>query len=130
MPISRKSFLKSAISGFYPSTFVYRRFFLKDWVFLLFAKSVNLDLQILGKCISDTLFGFKHMLYITEKHHFPCEYYGLVIKYTKSHLPNWCIKVSKTPTRLPCWWAGHPNFFFFNQTWLGQLVMFGLKLLV
>ena len=34
-------------------------FFHKDWVFLLFAKSVYLDLQIAGKCISDTLFDFK-----------------------------------------------------------------------
>ena len=27
--------------------------------FLLFAKSVNLDLQIAGKCISDTIFDLK-----------------------------------------------------------------------
>ena len=47
-------------SGFYPSTFVYSHFSSKDWVsFLLFTKSVNLDLQIIGKYISDTLFDFK-----------------------------------------------------------------------
>ena len=119
-------------SCFYPSTFVYGWFFLKDWVFLLFAKSVNWDLQILGKCISDTLFGFKaYMSYITEKHQFPCEYYGLVIKYTKSHPPNWCIKVGNTPPRLPYWWGVILFFFFFcNQTLLGQLVMFGLKIVL
>ena len=104
-------------SCFYPSTFVYGWFFLKDWVFLLFAKSVNWDLQILGKCISDTLFGFKaYMSYITEKHQFPCEYYGLVIKYTKSHPPNWCIKVGNTPPRLPYWWGVILFFFFFLQS--------------
>ena len=34
-------------------------FFSKIEFFLLFAKSVNLCLQIAGKCISDTLFNFK-----------------------------------------------------------------------
>ena len=57
----------------------------KDWVFLLFAKSVNLDLQIAGKCIFGTLLTSKHMLSIADKHHFPCEHYGVEIKYTKSH---------------------------------------------
>ena len=50
-------------------------FFPKDWVFLLFAKSVNLDLQIAGKCISGTLFDFI-ALSIADKHHFPCEHYS------------------------------------------------------
>ena len=44
------------------------------------------------------------------------EYYSLIIKYTKSHHPNLCIKVGNTPLSLPCWWVG-------------QLVMFSLKLL-
>ena len=47
----------------------------------------------------------KHTLSIADKHHFPCEYYGLLIKYTKSHHPNWCIKVGNTPPNLPCWWV-------------------------
>ena len=34
-------------------------FFPQRLSFLLLAKSVNLDLQIAGKCISDTLFDFK-----------------------------------------------------------------------
>ena len=46
-------------AAFYPSTFVYSCFFPKIEFFLLFTKSVNLDLQIVGKSISDTLFGFK-----------------------------------------------------------------------
>ena len=72
------------------STFVYHRFFPKDWVFLLFLKSVNLDLWIAGKCLSDT---------------FWLKYYDLVIKYTKSHHPNCCITVDNTPPRLSCWWV-------------------------
>ena len=65
------------------------------------------------------------MLYTTEEHHFPCEYYGLVIKYTKSHHPNWCIKVSNTPQ--DCLVGGGSSYFFYNQTLLGlQLVMFAL----
>ena len=46
-------------ASFYPSTFVYSHFFPKTESFLLFAKSVNLCLQVAGKCISDTLFDFK-----------------------------------------------------------------------
>ena len=87
--------------------------FPKDWVFALFIKSVNLDLHIVGKCISDALTS-KHMLSIADKHHFPHEYYGLVIKYTISHHPNWCIKVGNNPTAALL--VGHTNFFC-NQTW-------------
>ena len=49
------------LAGFYPSTVVYDRFFPKIEFFftVLFAKSVNLDLQIPGKCIFGTLFDFK-----------------------------------------------------------------------
>ena len=77
--------------------FCLQPFFPKDWVFSLFAKSVNLDLQIAWKCISNTLFDFKAMFSINDKHHFPHESYGLVIKYIKFHHPNWCIKVGNTP---------------------------------
>ena len=70
----------------------------------ILAKPVNLDLQIPGKCISDTLFDFKATLVIADKHHLPCEYYGLVIKHIKSHHPNWCIKVGSKSPRPPCWW--------------------------
>ena len=55
------------LAGFYPSTFLYSHFFPKIGFPLLFAESVghqggnffNLDPQIIGKCISDTLFDFK-----------------------------------------------------------------------
>ena len=54
-------------SGFYPSTFLYSRLFPKIEFFLMFAKSVghrgeifwNVDLQIAGRCISNTLFDSK-----------------------------------------------------------------------
>ena len=118
-----QSFINNATSGFYWSTFVYSRFFSKDCVFLL-AKSVNFDLQIPQKCISDTVFDFK--AYIV--HRLPREYYGLVTKHIKSHHPYWCIKVSNTPPWLPCWCSYY--FFFCNQTWQGQSVMFSLKLLL
>ena len=95
--------------------------------FFQFIKSVNLDLQIVGKYISDTLTS-KHALSIADKHHFPPEYYGLVIKYTISHHPNWCIKVGNTPLKLPCWQV--ILIFFCNQTRQGQSVMFSLKLLL
>ena len=59
---------------------------------------------------------------------FPCQYYGLVIKCTKSHHPNQCIKV-RNPLRLCCLWF-IPFFFFFfffvtrhdcvNRSWLVQ----------
>ena len=70
--------------------------------------------QIPGKCITNTLFDLKGHL-VHNKYHFPCEYYGLVIKYTKSHHPNQCIKV-----RAVCLWF---ILFFCNQTWPGHLVM-------
>ena len=50
--------------------FCLQPFFPKDSVFSLLTKSVNLDLQIIGKYISDTLTS-KHTLSITDKHHFP-----------------------------------------------------------
>ena len=73
----------------------------------------------------------KNILSIADKHHFPCEYYGLVIKYTKSHHPNWCIKVGNTSPpkkNLSCWWVILISFR--NQAWQGQLVMFSLKILL
>ena len=39
--------------------FCLQPFFHKDWVFLLFTRSLNLDIKITGKYISDTLFDFK-----------------------------------------------------------------------
>ena len=44
---------EGTLSGFYPSTFVYSRFFPMIEFFYC------LDLQIVGKCISDTFFEFK-----------------------------------------------------------------------
>ena len=47
-----------------------------------------------------------HTLFIADKLHpppSPHEYYGLVIKYTKSCHPNRCIKVGNKLPRLPCW---------------------------
>ena len=44
--------------------FCLQPFYHKDWLFftVLFAKSVNLDLQIPGKCIFNTLFDFREYL--------------------------------------------------------------------
>ena len=59
--------------------------------------------------------GSNHTLFIADKHHSPPrEYYGLVIKYTKSYHPNRCIKVGNKPPRLPCWQV--KLIFFNNQT--------------
>ena len=104
--------------------FCLQPFIPKDWIFSLFIKSVNLNLQIIGKYISKTLTS-KHPLSIADKHHFPREYYGLVIKYTVSHHPNWCIKVGNTS--LKCF-VGRSYQFFCNQTWQSQSVSFSLKL--
>ena len=68
-------------------------------------------------------------MFIANKHHLSCEYHGLVIKYIKSHHPNWCIKVGTHPKAALVGGGGHTNFFC-NQTWQGQLVMFSLKLLL
>ena len=48
------------------------------------------------------------------------EYYGLVIKYTKSHHPNRRIKVGNKPPRLSWLWFIP---FLFNQTWPGHSVI-------
>ena len=104
--------------------FCLQPFIPKDWIFSLFIKSVNLNLQIIGKYISKTLTS-KHPLSIADKHHFPREYYGLVIKYTVSHHPNWCIKVGNTSLRCL---VGRSYQFFCNQTWQSQSVSFSLKL--
>ena len=45
----------------------------------------------------DHNFLLQSMLFIVDKHHLSHEYYGLVIKYIKSHHPNWCMKVGNTP---------------------------------
>ena len=55
------------------------------------------------------------------------EHFSLVIKYTQSHLPNWCIEVCNTPKAALL--VGN-TIFFCNQTWQGQSVMFTLKLLL
>ena len=65
-------------------------------------------------------------MFIANKHHLSCEYHGLVIKYIKSHHPNWCIKVITHPKAALL----VVHIFFCNQAWLGQLVMFSLKLLL
>ena len=41
--------------------------------FLLFTKSVNLNLQIVGTCIFDSILE-KDILPVTDKHHFPRKY--------------------------------------------------------
>ena len=77
-----------------------------------------------------TFFDFKlRIMFIANKHHLSCEYHGLVIKYIKSHHPNWCIKVGTHPKAALVGGGGHTNFFC-NQTWQGQLVMFSLKLVL
>ena len=73
----------------------------------------------------DHNFLLQSMLFIADKHHLSHEYYGLVIKYIKSHHPNWCMKVGNTPQGCCC-----HTIFFCNQTWQGQLVMFSLKRLL
>ena len=119
------------MAGFYPSTFVYSRFFLKDWVFLLFAESVNLDLQIIEKCISDTLFGFK--AYVVHRWETPFFLWILWFGDKVHKVPSLKLmhkSQQHTPKATLLVW-GHPNFFFCNQTLLGlQLVMFDLKLLL
>ena len=95
----------STCSGFYPSTFVNSRFFPKDWVFLLFAKSVNLNLQIAGKWISCTLFDFK--AYVVHFWYRPFSLWTLWFgdKVHKISSTNWCIKVCNTHPRLRYWWV-------------------------
>ena len=53
--------------------------------FLLFTTSVNLNVQIVGTCIFNTIFE-KDILPATDKHHFPHKYYGLGIKNTTPSL--------------------------------------------
>ena len=108
------------IAGFYPSTSVYSHFFLKDWVSLLFAKSVSPEVPpwwaVKGKVLtfgspdpwkmhSQCTFWLQRISYPWLVNIIsPYEYYGLVIKYTKFHHPHWCIKVGNKPPRLPCLW--------------------------
>lgn len=48
----------------------------------------------------------KDTLSIADKHHhFPPEYYSLMIKYTKFHHPNRCIQFNNKLPRLSCWQA-------------------------
>ena len=119
-----------AHAGYYPSTFVYSRFFLKDRVSLMFAKSVSPEVPPWWTVKGETLtFGspdlwkkhFQHTFWLQRTSWpwlintiLPREYYGLVIKYTKSHHPNRCIKLVTNSPWLPCL-----RFipFFCNQTW-------------
>ena len=86
-------------------------FFPKDWVSLPFVESVGhwgnlFEIWVsrsLEKAFPIHFLTSKHTLFIADKHHFPREYYGLVLKYTKSYHPNRCIKVGNKPPRLPCW---------------------------
>ena len=66
-----------------------------------------------GKCISDTLFDFKNILSIADRHHFPRECCGLVIKCTRYHHPNRCIKIGNKPPRLTSWQVA--LFFFVTR---------------
>ena len=52
---------------------------------------------------------------------FPCEYYGLVIKYTKSHHPKRCIKVGNKFSKAALFVVN--NLLFCNQTWPCHSVM-------
>ena len=56
-----------------------------------------LGLQIAGKSISNIFFDFKpHIVHHWQTPFPPCEYYGLLIKSTKSYHPNGCIKMFTT----------------------------------
>ena len=55
------------------------------------------------------------------------EHYGLVIKYTK--FPK-LVHKSLWHTPEAALLVGHINFFFCNQTWQGQSIIFSLKLLL
>ena len=80
--------LLSIHTGFYPSTFLYSCFFPKDWVSVIFAKLVGFFESIFEIWVSRSLenaflthfLTSNHTLFIADKHHFPHEYYGLVIK--------------------------------------------------
>ena len=120
-------------SGFYPGTFVYSRFFSKiEFLYCLLTQYFeghwgwefwNLGLQIPGKCMSYTLYIFKGHTVATIDIIFPCDYYGLVKKSTKSHHSNRWIRLGNKPPRLPCRWV---ILFFCNQTWQGQSLMLSL----
>ena len=77
-------------SGFYPSTSVYSRFFPK----------IEFSYCLHKNAFSTHFLALKHTLSIAVN---TDEYYSLVIKYTKSHHPNLCIKVGNTALSLPCW---------------------------
>ena len=124
-------------SDFYPSAFVYSCFFLKDWVHLLFAKSVPSEVPPWWALKGEILrFGspdpwkmhFQHTFWLQRTSCtwlistiFLHEYYGLVIKYMKSHHPNRCIKVSNKPPKAAL--CVVHTIFFCNQTWPGRLAM-------
>ena len=113
-------------------------FFLKDWFSLLLAKSLSPEVHpwwALKEGIST--FGspdpwkmhFQHTFWLQRTSCpwlintiFPCEYYGLVIKQTKSHHPNQCIKVGNKPPKAALF-VVHTILFFYIQTWLGHSVI-------
>ena len=121
--------------------FCLQLFFLKDWFFLLLAKSLSPEVhpwRALKEEIST--FGspdpwklhFQHTFWLQRTSCpwlintiFPCEYYGLVTKYTKSYHPNQCIKVGNyppPPSPQGCLVCGSYHLFC-NQRWPGHSVM-------
>ena len=108
--------------------------FLKDWVSLLFANSVSPDVRPWWEVKGEILtFGspdpwkmhFQHTFWLQRTSCpwlintiFPCEYYGLVIKQTKSHHPNQCIKVGNKPPKAALFVVHTILFFVFRHDWV------------
>ena len=92
--------------------FCLQPFFPKDWVFLQFTKSVDLDLQIIGKCISTHFLTSEHTLSIADKNHFPYEYFGLVILQSTLKIPSpKLVHKSRYLTRKAALLVNHTIFF-------------------
>ena len=125
------------LTGFYPSNFVYSHFFWKtDFLYCCRSQhSVRCShvrhqeiwvSRFLKNAFPKHFLASRTYCPLLINIIFPHEYYGLVIKYTKSHRTNQCIKFGNKPPRLPCWQV---ILFFCNQTWQGQLVMLSLDFL-
>ena len=84
-----------------------------DLVSLLFAKSVSHEVPpwwaVKGKILTfrspdPWKMHFQHTFWLQTTscpYWYTHQYYGLVIKCTKSHQPSWCIKVGNNPPPLP-----------------------------
>ena len=95
--------------------FYLQPFFLKDWLSLLYAKSVSSEVPLWWALKGEILtfaspdpwkMHFQHTFRLQRTSCpwlintiFLCEYYSLVIKYMESHHPNRCIKVSNKPPK-------------------------------